>query len=153
MFFNLYVLHAGIPLSVSQATLTVMIVVAAVLLIGIGYGLLFKNRESLLQHRWSMTVAVALTLTVIFLVMLPAIYNFYIDPDLEFFSSLSVLTLIHGIMGVPAITIGVIYALGDLPKKTRNWMRWALVFWAISLVLGVLLFLEMQSLLSISVHM
>jgi uncharacterized membrane protein YozB (DUF420 family) len=147
------VLHAGVPVVISQATLTLMFVVAGILLSGIGYGLLVKNKESLLQHRWSMSVAVALTLTVIFLVMLPAAYTFYIDPDVELFSSLSYITIIHAVLGAPAITIGVIYAFGDLPQRLRYWMRWAAFFWAISLVLGVLLFLDMQGLLNISMYM
>jgi uncharacterized membrane protein YozB (DUF420 family) len=130
-----------------------MFVVGGILLMGIGYGVLVKNKESLLQHRWSMSVVVALTLTVIFLVMLPAAYNFYIDSDVELFSSLSYLTVIHAVLGAPAITIGVIYAFGDLPKRLKFWMRWAAFFWAISLIVGVLLFLDMQGLLQISMPM
>jgi uncharacterized membrane protein YozB (DUF420 family) len=44
----------------------------------------------------------------------------------------------------------VIYAFGDLPQKTKRWMRWAAVFWTISLAIGVLVFLEMLGLLSMS---
>ena len=153
MFSQLIALHGATPVIVSQATLTLMFVVLGILLTGIGYGFLAKSKESLLQHRWSMTVAVSLTLTVIFLVMLPSAYNFYIDPDLQFFSSLSVLTLIHAIIGGPTIVLGLIYAFGDLPKKTRSWMRWGAALWAISLVIGVLLFLNMLDLLSFPIHM
>jgi hypothetical protein len=69
--------------------------------------------------------ALILTLTVILVVMLPSAHNFFTDPDADYFSSLSIFTIIHVILGVPAITIGVIYAFGDLPKKIRYWMRWA----------------------------
>ncbi|HLN89305.1 MAG TPA: hypothetical protein VK253_04500 [Candidatus Binatia bacterium] len=146
-------LHAGIPLVISQTTLTLMFVVLGILFIGVGYGALTKTKESLLQHRWSMTFAVALTAAAILLVMLPAAYNFYINPDLQFFSSLSIITLIHGTAGVPAITLGLMYAFGDLPNKTKRWMRWAAMFWASTLILGVLLFLDMQNLLSFSPSM
>ena len=146
-------LHAGIPLVISQTALTLMFVVLGILFIGIGYGVLTKTRESLLQHRWSMTFAVALTAAAIFLVMLPAAYNFYIDPDLQLFSSLSIITLIHGVTGVPAITLGLMYAFGDLPSKTKRWMRWAALVWATTFILGVLLFLAMQDLLSFSMPM
>ena len=83
----------------------------------------------------------------IFLVMVPSAFKFYIDPDVEFFSTLSVLTIIHGVIGVPAIVMGVIYAFGDLPQKTRLWMRWAAALWVFSLILGVVVFLEMMGLL------
>jgi uncharacterized membrane protein YozB (DUF420 family) len=116
-------------------------------LVGIGFGVISKNRESLLLHRWSMSVAVALASLAILLVMLPAAFNFYIDPDLQFFSSLSLFTLVHSVIGVPAITLGLIYAFGDLPQKLKRWMRWAAIFWVGSLVLGTIVFLEMLGLL------
>lgn len=147
-FLELFALHAGTSLVISQATLTLMFVVLGILLIGIGFGFLAKNKENLLQHRWSMTVAVVLALIAIFFVMVPSFVRFYIDPDVEFYSSLSIITIIHGAIGVPAVTVGVIYAFGDLPQKTKRWMRYATVFWSISLVVGVVLFLEMLGLLS-----
>lgn len=153
MFFEIIVLHAGTPLVVSQATLTLMFVVLGVMFMGIGYGVLTKTRASLLQHRWAMTFGSALTLAVIFLVMLPSAFAFYTDSDLQFFSSLSIMTLIHAVLGVPAITMASIYVFGDLPQKTKVWMRWAAAFWAISLILGVLVFLNMLDLLNFSMTM
>jgi uncharacterized membrane protein YozB (DUF420 family) len=143
----LMALHAGTPVALSQATLTLMFVVLGILLMGIGYGYLAKSKESLLQHRWSMTIAIALGTAAILLVMVPSAFRFYIDPDVQFFSTLSIITVIHGVIGVPAIVIGVIYAFGDLPQKIKRWMRWAAVFWVISLVLGVVVFLQMMDLL------
>jgi uncharacterized membrane protein YozB (DUF420 family) len=146
----LIALHAGTPVVLSQFTLTLMFVVLGVLLIGISFGLIAKSKESLLQHRWSMTAAIVLALIAIFFIMLPSFVRFYIDPDVEFFSTLSIMTIIHGVIGVPAVVIGVIYAFGDLPTKVKSWMRWAAAFWLVSMVLGVLVFLEMLGLLSIS---
>jgi len=103
-----------------------------------------------MQHRWSMTVALILTVASVSLVMLPSAFTFYTDTDLEFFSPLSILTLIHGVVGVPAITLALIYAFGDLPQKTKRWMRWAAIFWIASLTLGVIVFLEMLGLLSMT---
>ncbi len=145
--FNLIALHAGTPVVVSQTTLTAMFVVLAIILIGIGFGRVSKNRESLLLHRWSMSVAVALSFMAILLVMLPTAFNFYIDPDLQFFSSLSLFTFIHLVIGVFAISLGLIYAFGDLPQKLRRWMRWTAIFWVVSLALGTIVFLEMLGLL------
>jgi uncharacterized membrane protein YozB (DUF420 family) len=153
MFLDLphpILLHAGIPIVVSQSTLTLMFVVLAIILLSIGFGYLAKNRENLLQHRWGMTIAVILTLSVVFVVMLPATYNFYTDPDLEFASSMSIVTLIHGIIGVPAILLGLLYAFGDLPQKTRKWMRLAAGFWIVTIILGVILFFVMQDILVIA---
>jgi uncharacterized membrane protein YozB (DUF420 family) len=145
--FNLIALHAGTPVVVSQTTLTAMFVVLGIVLIGVGFGRVSKNGESLLLHRWSMSVAVAMSSVAILLVMLPAAFNFYIDQDLQFFSSLSLITLVHAVIGVPAITLGLIYAFGDLPQKLKRWMRWAAIFWVGSLALGTIVFLEMLGLL------
>jgi uncharacterized membrane protein YozB (DUF420 family) len=135
-------------LIVSQTTLALMFVVLGVVVIGIGYGLLTKSKERLLLHRWSMSVAVVLASGAILLVMLPSAFNLLIDPTVQFPSSLSMMTLIHAVIGVPAITFGMIYALGDLPEKAKFWMRWAAMFWAASFILGVLVFLEMMGYLS-----
>jgi uncharacterized membrane protein YozB (DUF420 family) len=143
---DIIVLHAGTPISVSQATLTVMLVVLGIALVGIGFGLA-KNKVGFLQHRWSMTAAVALALTVILAVMLPTTYTFYTDPDLEALSSLSIVTFIHAVAGVPTVVLGLLYAFGDLPAKTKKWMRYTAVFWVVSVGLGVLVFLVMQDLL------
>ncbi len=140
-------LHAGTPVAVSQLAITVMFVVLGVILIGVGYGRFAKTKENLLQHRWTLTVAVILSLSVIILVMVPAAFRFYIDPDLVFFEPMSIVTLIHGAVGVPAIVTGLIYVFGDLPLKVKKWMRIAAVLWIGSLILGVVLFLQMLSLI------
>ena len=129
-------------LIVSQTNLNLMLVVLAVVLMGVGFGLVAKNKERLLMHRWTMTIAIILTSVAIFFVMLPSAYNFFIDPNLQFPSSLSFITLIHAILGIPTITLGLIYTLGDLPQKVKVAMRWTLALWLGSLVLGVVLFLE-----------
>ncbi len=153
MFFNveywLISLHAGTPVVVSQTTLTLMFVVLGILALGVGFGVVARNKENLMLHRWSMSVAVGLTVAAIGLVMLPAAYVYYTDPDLQFFSSLSGVTLLHAIIGVPTIATGLIYAFGDLPKEIKKWMRVAAILWVASLMLGVLLFLQMQDLLPI----
>lgn len=84
---------------------------------GIGFGRVVKTKKSLLYHRWILSAAVVLTLLAVFLVMLPSAFRFYIDPDVMFFSNVSITTVIHGIVGVPAMTTAVIYAFGDLPMK------------------------------------
>jgi uncharacterized membrane protein YozB (DUF420 family) len=137
------------PVVVSQITLALMFVALGIALSGIGYGFLLKTKERLLQHRWQMTIAIGLVLAAIFLVMFPSLYAFYSDPDLEVFSSLSIMTMIHAIVGGPTITIAIIYAFGDLPQKVKIWMRRAAVLWIASLILGTVLFLQMLDVLPI----
>jgi hypothetical protein len=144
---NLIVLHAGTPIQVSQAALTMMFVVLGIVLMGIGFGRLSKTKPNLLQHRWLLTVSVALTLGVIFLVMVPSLFSFYIDPDLQFLSALSITTLIHAAVGLPAVVTALIYVFGDLPTNVKKWMRINTIFWIAALALGVVLFLQMLSLI------
>jgi uncharacterized membrane protein YozB (DUF420 family) len=152
LFSELIVLHAGVPLVVSQTSLTVMLVVLAMVFVGISFGLA-KNKTAFLQHRFALTAAVALALIIVLSVMLPATFTFYTDPDLNFFSPLSAITIIHGVIGLPAIVLGLLYAFGDLPQKTKRWMRWTAVFWVLSVLIGVVLFLTMQDLISFSISM
>lgn len=144
---NLIALHAGTPVVVSQTTLTLMFVVLGLLLIGITFGFVEKTKEKLLQHRWILSVAIALTLGAIFLVMVSAAFTFYIDPDVEFFSGLSLTTISHGVIGVFAVTTALIYAFGDLPQNVKKWMRITALLWVADLGLGVLLFIQMMGLL------
>ena len=124
-----------------------MFVVLGLLLNGIGFGRVVKTKESLMYHRWILSAAVALTLLAVFLVMLPSAFRFYIDPDVMFFSNVSITTVIHGIVGVPAVVTAVIYAFGDLPLKIKKWMRLTAILWIADIGLGVVLFLQMLELI------
>jgi hypothetical protein len=99
---NLIFLLARTPVALSQAALAVMFVVLGFALMVFGFGRLSKTQVSLLQHRWLLTIAVTLTLGVIFLVMTPSAFRFYIDPNLQVLSGLSITTLIHAAIGLPA---------------------------------------------------
>ncbi len=140
-------LHGSTPIVVSQTTLTVMFVVLGLVLIGISFGRFTKSKESLLQHRWTLTVAVALTLGAVFFVMLPSAFVYYVDPDVQFLSSLSLTTIVHAVVGVPAVVTGLIYVFGDLPVKVKKWMRITATLWISVLALGVVMFLQMLGLL------
>ncbi len=148
IFSNLIAMHAGTPPVVSQTIMSIMFVSLAIFLLGVGFGYLTKNRENLLQHRWALTAAVAVTLGTIFFGMLPSLIRYYGDTDVEFFSAISGVTLLHAIVGAPAIIIATYYAFGILPKKNlKKWMRWTAVLWAASLIIGLVLFLQMFDLL------
>lgn len=139
------VMHAGTSTWVSQLVLTLMFVVLGLLMVGIGFGFLMKSKEGLLEHRWILSVSVALTLGAVFFVMLPTAFRFYADPDVEVFSSLSITTIIHAIIGFPALVTAIIYAFGDLPQKARKWMRITAALWLAALAFGIVLFLQMMS--------
>ncbi|MGZ4850306.1 MAG: hypothetical protein ACXV2C_02870 [Candidatus Bathyarchaeia archaeon] len=147
-WLRIIALHAGTPPVVSQTIMSVMFVSLGVFLMGIGFGYLTKTRENLLQHRWVLSAAVALSLGAIFFAMLPSLIRYYGDTDVEFYSALSGTTLLHAIVGAPAIIIATYYVFGILPKKNlKKWMRWTAVLWIASIVLGIVLFLQMFNLL------
>jgi len=148
VFFDLklIVLHAGTPRIVAGHT-NVDVCSSRSMLNGIGFGRVVKTKKSLLYHRWILSAAVMLTLLAVFMVMLPSAFRFYIDPDVMFFSNVSITTVIHGIVGVPAVATAVIYAFGDLPMKIRKWMRLTAILWIADIVLGVVLFLQVLELI------
>jgi len=144
---NLIFLLAGTPVALSQASLAEMFVVLGIALMGFGFGRLSKTQVSLLQHRRLLTVAVALTLGVIFLVMAPSAFRFYIDTNLQVLSGLSITTLIHAAIGLPAVITGVIYVFGDLPVDKKKWMHAAAALWIAALTIGVVVFLQSAALI------
>jgi uncharacterized membrane protein YozB (DUF420 family) len=80
--------------------------------------------------------------------MLPSLVRYYGDTDVEFFSSLSGVTLLHAVVGAPAIIMATYYAFGILPKKNvKKWMRWTAALWIASFAIGIFLFLQMFGLL------
>ncbi len=127
----------------------VMLVAFGIAIVGSGFGAFLKNKENLRMHRWVLSAAVLLGFGTILLVMLPTLYNFYTDPDVEALSALSIVTIIHGILGFPAIVAGVVFLSGDLPGRIRYWMRVAILFWIVGTLSGLLLFLQMAGLLGI----
>ena len=145
---NLFFLHAGTSPIISQTVLTLVMVSFGVALVGIGSGYLAKSKEGLLQHRWMLSSAVVLLLAAIFFGMFPSLIRYYGDTDVEFYSALSGVTIIHAIIGAPAIIIATYYVFGVIPKKNpQKWMRWTAALWIASIVMGIFLFLQMLGLL------
>ncbi len=127
-----------------QESLTLNFVALGLGIIGMAYGR-FKGRDGLLLHRWIMTGAILLNVVSIFVVMLPSMYNFYINPSMDFLSSFSFTQIIHGIVAFPAVTMAVIFAFNDLPTQTKKWMRITAVFWVASIVLGGIVYFTMSN--------
>ena len=138
-------LHAGTPPLVSQITLMAMFIVLGCGLIGIGFGRLVKAKGALQEHRWIMTVSVILMLGAVMAVMIPTFIHFYLDPDVEVFSVISITTIVHTIVGAPALVTAVFYAVGALPRNSRMWMRVTTVLWATAIIVGVIMFIQMMT--------
>ena len=56
-FATIFVLHADASPALSQMVLTLMFAVLGILLVGIGFGYVVKNKESFRQHRYALTIA------------------------------------------------------------------------------------------------
>ncbi len=143
----LVILHAGTSPVTSQTVLTLMFVVLGILIVGIGFGYIGKNKETLMQHRWTLTAVLILTLAPTLLVMIPTMYRFYTDPDVMVFSSISITQMVHATVSIPALGTAIIYAFGKLPVNVKRSMRWSAALWIASIVFGVLLFLQMMDLM------
>ena len=141
---SLIVWHAGIAPVLSQTSLNIMLVVLGLLLVGIGFGYVVKNKDAFRQHRYMLTSVLILALIPILSVMIPAMYLFYTDSDVMISSSISITQIIHTLVSIPALATASIYAVGKLPKNVKKGMRWTAGLWIASLVLGILIFLQMM---------
>jgi len=127
-----------------QESITVMFVALGLAIIGIGYARL-KSKEFLQLHRWVMSGAIILTLVSIFFVMIPSFYIYYITPSNSASSSFSILQIVHSALGVPPVTLTVMYLFNDLPQPTKKWMKITAILWIMSIVLGAVVYYTMPS--------
>lgn len=130
--------------SLVQESISLMFVALGLAILGIGYARL-RSRESLQLHRWVMGGATVLTLVSIFFVMFPALIIYYIAPSVSFFSSFSVLQVVHSAIGVPPVILTVMYLFNDLPQPTKKWMKVTAILWLVSIVLGAVVYYTMPS--------
>ncbi len=144
---NIVFLHGGTSPVVSQTVLTLMFVALGILVVGIGFGYIVKSKESISQHRFTLSTVLILTLVPVVLVMVPTMYRFYVDPDVMVFSSISVTQVIHAVFSIPALMTASLYAFGRLPSNVKKGMRWTAALWFASMILGVLLFLQMMDII------
>jgi uncharacterized membrane protein YozB (DUF420 family) len=121
-----------------------MFVALGLAIIGIGYARL-KSKEFLQLHRWVMSGAIILTLVSIFFVMIPSFYIYYITPSNSASSSFSILQIVHSALGVPPVTLTVMYLFNDLPQPTKKWMKITAILWIMSIVLGAVVYYTMPS--------
>jgi uncharacterized membrane protein YozB (DUF420 family) len=127
-----------------QESISLMFVALGLAILGIGYARL-RSKESLQLHRWVMGGATVLTLVSIFFVMFPSLIIYYITPSISFFSSFSILQIVHSAIGVPPVILTVMYVFNDLPQPTKKWMKITAVLWIISIILGAVVYYTMPS--------
>jgi uncharacterized membrane protein YozB (DUF420 family) len=127
-----------------QESITLMFVALGLAIIGIGYVRL-KSKEFLQLHRWVMSGAIILTLVSIFFVMFPSFYIYYITPSNIVSSSFSILQIVHSAIGVPPVTLTVMYLFNDLPQPTKKWMKITAIMWLVSIALGAVVYYAMPS--------
>ncbi len=92
-----------------------------------------------------MSGAIILTLVSIFFVMFPSFYIYYVTPSNNVSSSFSTLQIVHSALGVPPITLTVMYLFNDLPQPTKKWMKITAILWIMSIVLGAVVYYTMPS--------
>ena len=127
-----------------QESITLMFVALGLAIIGLGYARL-KAKEFLQLHRWVMSGAIILTLVSIFFVMFPSLYVYYITPSNIVSSPFSILQIIHSAIGVPPVTLTVMYLFNDLPQPTKKWMKITAILWLVSIALGAAVYYAMPS--------
>lgn len=116
--------------------------VLIIILSGIKYGRI-KTGDHLKTHRSYMTAATIATVTGTIFVMLPAFYNYYTDPDVDLYSTLSTSTLIHVTVSGPALLLGILFSLNKLPRNVKPWMRLTAILWMSAIAVGIVLFIQM----------
>ena len=127
-----------------QESLTMMLVALGLVIIAIGYARL-RSKEGLQLHRWIMSGAVFLNLISIFVVMLPSLFIYYIDPNYSVSSPFSILQIVHMAIGFPAVVLSVMYVFNDFPQPTKKWMLATAVLWFFSVALGAVVYYTMPS--------
>lgn len=151
--FPLYAIgHAGVSPIVSQTALTILLMVLGISIIAFAFGRA-KNPENLRLHRVIMSAAILILLVPVFLVMLPATFTFYTDPDIQLFSPLSIITAIHGVVGFPVVLLGLVFVANDLPKNLRAWMQRTSILMVASVGIGILLYLVMLDVITFGAAM
>lgn len=128
--------------TIATVSLTIQAVILA--LLAAGYYLKKKNRYR--QHAIAMTAALILHALGIFRVMIP-MFGAIVASATASFSALTVLSLIHGLLGAVSFVLGIFLVASWRFRKTfvgcfknKVFMLWTTVLWVASLVLGIILY-------------
>ena len=133
-----------IPPLLEQESLMLVFVALGIGIMGVAFGRI-RSKDSFQMHRWIMTGAIGLNLISILVVMFPSLVFFYINPNVNATSAFSVLQIVHGIIGFPAMTLTLMFVFNDLPKNTKKWMVATAVLWLTSIALGAIVYFTMPN--------
>ena len=134
-----------VPPLLEQESLMLIFVALGLGIVGMAFGRIKNNKDSLQMHRWIMTGAVGLNLVAIIVVMLPSLVIYYINPTVTATSTFSILQMVHSAVGFPAFTMALIFAFNDLPKNTKKWMSITAILWLASIALGAVVYFTMPN--------
>jgi hypothetical protein len=130
-------------------TITASLVVQIIVLFLLVYGYWLKRKLKFRQHGITMAAAVVLHLTMVFYIMIPSfvlavIPNYFVPNPL---SLVSVVGVIHGIIGTIALSFGVWFVASWRFRRNlqgcfnkKKIMAKTLAVWVTSLVFGIILY-------------
>ena len=132
---------------ISSSISMVLQIAALFILIG---SLLLKTKKKFRQHGATMLLAILLHTISISVVMIPSFVNgFAAQGAIDFGNLLVIIAFVHAIAGVIAELLGVWIIVSwrfqsslRICSPRKNLMRYTLVLWLISLILGIVLYLE-----------
>jgi uncharacterized membrane protein YozB (DUF420 family) len=101
-----------------------------------------KDAKSLGRHGRIMTLATGLSALGFLLVMAPSFISYFSAPSVELFTGATITTSLHALVGASAGVLGIVFALNKKPKNLVFWMRLTLLLWVVTIVLGVVLYLQ-----------
>jgi uncharacterized membrane protein YozB (DUF420 family) len=130
-------------LAIATATLIIQIVVLALLI----FGYRLKRQTKFRPHGFIMATALILHAIVIAIVMIPVFALIIRSPHLLSFNPAVITGIIHGTLGViTLVSGGFLVASWRFKKnvtpcfKNKKIMRWTMVIWVTTLVLGIILY-------------
>jgi hypothetical protein len=103
-------------------------------------GAILALKRKLKIHHKLMTIIIFLNAVTIIIVMGPSMVNIISQPSKNI-TTTTVVTVVHGIVGMMAEVIGVASLYKRL-KHRKAWMKLLFSFWMISLVLGIIIYIQ-----------
>ena len=101
-----------------------------------------KDTKSLGRHGRIMTLATGLSALGFLPVMAPSFINYFSAPGVELFTGATITTSLHALVGASAGVLGIAFAFNKKPKNLAFWMRLTLLLWVVTIMLGVVLYLQ-----------
>ena len=103
-------------------------------------GAILALKRKLKIHHRLMTIVIFLNAVTIIVVMGPSMVNIISQPSKNI-TTTTVVTVVHGIVGIVAEAIGVASLYKRL-KHRKAWMKLLFSFWMVSLVLGIIIYIQ-----------